>query len=94
MKKSISLILAVLLLASLLAGCGGDASTPDTAAPETPAAPEESGLVYPRLIDEWTEVLTAFKTAYTGAEDPLDMCGTALQYSNYFCGAYDVASPD
>ena len=48
-------------------------------------------LAMPETIDEWTEVLTAFKTAYTGAEGPLDMCGTALQYSNYFCGAYDVA---
>ena len=35
MKKYLSLLLAVLMTASLLAGCGGDTAADDTAADET-----------------------------------------------------------
>ncbi len=49
-------------------------------------------LEMPETIEEWDTVLRAFKENYTGAAGPLDMVSSAMPMSNFFIGAYGVAS--
>ncbi len=53
---------------------------------------EDLGLEMPEIIDDWYQILLAFKEHKTGGVAPMDIANTGMPIDNWFAPAYGVNS--